>query len=579
MPEPHDLELVEAINRALAHRFGGDHCFAINQLMRVPGTVNHPTPVKLKRGRTPALATILQEDTGRTVTLEEMAASFPPIRNGSGERAKVEADGYRLETADTLGLAPFSDIRNQIEEPLGQDRSSDAYWLAIMMLRDGFSDAHVIGVLLNPANPVAEHCVENDQPMRAATRALSAAKRNLPKDGGGEAGSRGAGSRANGSPGGAPAPRSGAGGPDQAELLDLLDAGTLAGIVPPPLGWVIHETIPPKQTTLFTAVGGGGKSRTALQMAAAVSIGARFWGLATRQGVAIYLTCEDDNDENLRRLIPIARATGLPLEAFKGKLFIKSLIERRDKGLARIDQNNKMTVLDLFWSVRATVLAKGARLLVLDNVAHLFEGNENIRAHVAAFIGLLNSLALEADCAIILVAHPNKAGDSFSGSTAWQNQVRSHVHLDTDADDPDRRHFRRAKANYAPIGEPIVVRWHGGVFRREDEIPPEENTRFTVLEARENERFLACLDARNQQQRPVSIHTQARESYAPRAFADMDEGEGLTERQALAAMNRLLDRGVIAQRELDYEKPGSRGHRAVGLTRIEQTGEDYEPPM
>lgn len=579
MPNPQHFDVVEAINRRIAHVFGGDHCHAINHLMRVPGTVNHPTPQKAARGRVAALSTIIQDDTGQSYSPGKMAEAFPPLLLAPAEREKVEANGYQLETADTLGLAPFSDIRNQIEAPQGHDRSSDAYWLAFMMKRDGFTDAQVIGVLLNPANEVAGHCVENDSPMRAATRALSAAKRNLPKNGRGEAGERGARSRAGGSPDGVPAPRSGAEGPDQAEPLELIDAGTLAGIVPPSLGWVIHEVIPPNQTTLFTAVGGGGKSRIALQMAAATAMGAAFLGFATLAGAAIYLTCEDDDDENLRRLIPIAAAMNRPLEDFTGKLFLKSLIERRDNGMARVDQNNKMTVLDLFWSVRATVLAKGARLLVLDNVAHLFEGNENIRAHVAAFVGLLNSLALEAGCAIVLIAHPNKAGDSFSGSTAWQKQVRSHIHLDTDDDDPDRRHFRRVKANYAPLGEPVVVRWHRGVFRREDEIPPEENTRFMVLETAENDRFLACLDARNAQQRPVSMHTQARGSYAPRAFVGMDEADGLTERQAEAAMKRLLDRGAIAQRELSYDKPGSAGHKAVGLARIEQAGEVYEPPM
>ena len=82
--------------------------------------------------------------------------------------------------------------------------------------------------------------------------------------------------------------------------------------------------------------------------------------------------------------------------------------------------------------------------------------NASIRAHVAGFIGLLNSLALETGAAIILISHPNKAGDSFSGSTAFQNQVRSHFHLEVDANDPDARTLKLMKANYARL---VAVEW------------------------------------------------------------------------------------------------------------------------
>src|SRR5690606_10071285 len=120
-------DLVEAINASIAAQTGGDHCHSLAHLMRVPFTDNYPTPAKRARGRDKTRATLLQADNGATVTLREMGVTFPPQPRSSSERPEVEAGDYQLETADTLGLSAFSDIRDQIERPQGSDRSSDAY--------------------------------------------------------------------------------------------------------------------------------------------------------------------------------------------------------------------------------------------------------------------------------------------------------------------------------------------------------------------------------------------------------------------------------------------------------------------
>ena len=51
-----DLELVEGINRRLAILTGGDHCFNIDRLLRVPGSLNTPDAKKAAAGRVPARA-------------------------------------------------------------------------------------------------------------------------------------------------------------------------------------------------------------------------------------------------------------------------------------------------------------------------------------------------------------------------------------------------------------------------------------------------------------------------------------------------------------------------------------------
>src|SRR3546814_19155736 len=72
----------------------------------------------------------------------------------------------------------------------------------------------------------------------------------------------------------------------------------------------------------------------------------------------------------------------------------------------------------------------GSKLVFLDNVAHLFTGNENDRGQVTRFVNLLNRLAGNTGAAILLIGHPNKSGDTYSGSTAWLNAVRSQITID-----------------------------------------------------------------------------------------------------------------------------------------------------
>jgi RecA-family ATPase len=365
--------------------------------------------------------------------------------------------------------------------------------------------------------------------------------------------------------------------PKEAQPLALIDAGALAGVEVEPREFVVSRLVPAALLSLFTAPGGGGKSYISLNLAASVAIGAMAYGLTTIQAPTIYITAEDDDDENHRRLIGVANALGESISSFSGKLYLLSLVARTEKGLARFDPDNRMTVLPLFHELRVTIQQTGARLMVLDNVAHLFEGNENHRAQVAAFIGLLNALALETQCAIILISHPNKAGDSFSGSTAFQNQVRSHIHMEIDEKDPDVRRIKLAKANYARLEEPLRLRWHRGAFRLEASIPPNELNR-SARHKREAAQFLACLALRNAAQLPVSMHPQAARTYAPKVFAGMPEGKGLRVQQYAVAMARLLAAGTIAQSKLDYSKPGSAGHKAEGLLQLKEPEEcDDEP--
>lgn len=117
-------------------------------------------------------------------------------------------------------------------------------------------------------------------------------------------------------------------------------------------------------------------------------------------------------------------------------------------------------------------------LLVLDTLADFFGGNENDRAQARQFIGMLRGLAIRHDCAVLLLSHPSVAGISSgvgsSGSTAWNNSVRSRLYLsrvtgeDGYEPNPDARRLAVKKSNYGRIGAEILLHWDKGVFVAEE---------------------------------------------------------------------------------------------------------------
>ena len=67
----------------------------------------------------------------------------------------------------------------------------------------------------------------------------------------------------------------------------------------------------------------------------------------------------------------------------------------------------------------------GARLLMLDPSAGVYGGNENARESVREFCSHLNGWGQQVNCATLLIAHPNKAGDDYSGNTDWLGSCRA----------------------------------------------------------------------------------------------------------------------------------------------------------
>lgn len=335
------------------------------------------------------------------------------------------------------------------------------------------------------------------------------------------------------------------------EPITLIDPALWAGTEAPARRWKVKDYIPDGQATLLTGKGAAGKSLVSQLQATCIAMGLPFLGLEVAQTNALYITCEDDQDELQRRQAAICEGLGITLESLTGKLFLLSLQGELNNELATFTTDGRMSVAPRYRQIQDACARHEIGFLTLDNTAHLFTGNENDRHQVASFINLCNRLAIAIEGAVVIVGHPNKAGDSYSGSTAWENQVRSRLFMEIPANehgeisDPDLRVMRREKVNYAQRGGELLFRWHKGTFVLPEAVPEVASEMAqTAGDARDNSLFLACLKERNRQHRAVSEQRASR-TYAPKEFEKMAESKGIGRVRLEAAMDRLFRLNAI----------------------------------
>lgn len=347
--------------------------------------------------------------------------------------------------------------------------------------------------------------------------------------------------------------------------ITALDLAALALREPEPKRFILPLIAPAAEVTLFTGAGAVGKSLLAQQFATALAAGLPTLGLDLRQCPAIYLTCEDDADQLHWRQVHIAKALGVSLADLSSALHLISLRGEPDNALAHFRSDGRIVPAPLFARLFAFIRSSSARLVALDNVAHLFAGNENDRGQVTAFVNLLNRMAGESGAAILLLGHPNKAGDSYSGSTAWLNAVRSQVSMtrpNGEGADQDARTLIIGKPNYSRAGETIRFRWHEWAFVREQDLAPEYIAELsdTIATTGANDAFLRCLRIRAGQP-GREVGPKIGPNYAPTQFAQMPEAKGYSKEALLQAMERLMAIGAIVS-EVVFN-PKSKRHATI----------------
>ena len=234
--------------------------------------------------------------------------------------------------------------------------------------------------------------------------------------------------------------------------------------------------------TLFTGHGGRGKSRLALQLAAAVASGASSsWippepdstptvpcAAIDASGAPVLLASwEDEQDEVHRRLQTMAADKRLPWAASER---IEDRLHFADMAgygplWETTDYSNNGKLTGTGHELREIAERIKARLLIIDPRAAAYAGDENNRAQVRAFISHWDRWARETRCAVLIVDHlpkyaskPRPSGSdepSYAGSTDWHNAARSVWTLERTQNKDTV--LRCDKSNYGPAPEPVYL--------------------------------------------------------------------------------------------------------------------------
>lgn len=190
-------EEYELYNRQLEVLLDGDHCFNIDRILRLPGTVNVPDAKKLKKGRIAALASVLNwED------LKYPLASFTKAPSriqgsiilgseqlpGGGEKVKIggNIEPIYVEDLPKKNVHIKDDIKVLIVQGLDPDNPrrfpsrSEALWAVTCALaRAEASDEVIAGVLLNKSNGISSSVLDKPRPERYAAKQIQDAREEI----------------------------------------------------------------------------------------------------------------------------------------------------------------------------------------------------------------------------------------------------------------------------------------------------------------------------------------------------------------------------------------------------------------
>lgn len=259
------------------------------------------------------------------------------------------------------------------------------------------------------------------------------------------------------------------------EAFSTIDPAVWQGREPPRRDWMVENCFLRGTVALVSGDGGIGKSLLMQQLCTCAVLGRPWLGMALGAGRALYLACEDDQDELWRRQAAINRS----LDA--------EMADVGEAGLAlkpRVGQDNALMRFDrASWSMQETNLwrqlvrhcrDRGVQYVVIDTATQTFRGNQNDESQVMDYISLLRRLAIQVQGVVIITKHPSMAGRALgtgeSGNVAWNNSVRARLYLCRNKGGD--LVLRGMKSNYGKKLDDIPVQWRGGTIARIEAPPP-----------------------------------------------------------------------------------------------------------
>jgi RecA-family ATPase len=547
------MRLAERRMEVIEATLGADACHNADRIMRVPGTLNVLGKTKIKAGRKPTPAELIEFHDERIYDLEDFPEPAPeaekpelekPIGTASGEHAGGH-DRVEYERAKSALKAIPNDEREN--------------WLRIgMALKAGFGELGY-GLWLDWAQSCSKY---DDEDSRRVWDSLG---RN-----GVQIATLFWMARANG-------------WIDKAENADAGQKPTAENVPrhvpmvarcvwtalktpPKPRVWHLEHWMPGNNVTGLWSDGGIGKTTLGMQLGYCTASGMPFLGMPLRAGGAFYLAAEEDDDEIDFRNHQIANGIVVPEDAIRYPFEVVTRASE-DTLLCRFTKAGAIEPTPLWKEIVERIGDLKCAYVGIDPSADVFGGNEIDRAQVRAFVNMLRKPAIEHQCAILLMGHASvdgmKTGRGYSGSTAWHNSVRARWYFqrpptedDSEDDATDLRELSLRKTNRGKDGERLMLRWHDGWFGLDGGGSQQPGRAVADVKAK----FMQLLASFAEQGRNVS-HKPKATTYAPTAFAEAPAGKPHRRADYEKAMEELFDEGRLQVKP--YGSPSR------GWTRIE----------
>ena len=264
--------------------------------------------------------------------------------------------------------------------------------------------------------------------------------------------------------------------------MGMYRASEVSGPVPE-REWLLNQWFPKRAVSLLFGQGGVGKTLLVQQLANCIADGEDFFGIETRKMPVLCVLCEDDKDEIDRRQISINEWRGIAdgFGAAPENVYLWPRVGEDNIVVTFPNAGEDQATQFYKDLVTAVETAKGDAdeiCVILDNATDFFGGNENVRREVNTFIkSYCGNLCTRFNATVILLAHPSlsglASGSGMSGSTAWENSVRSRCYLSREQHNDDVRVLSRKKSNYSETGDEsnIMLIWESGVLQ----IPTSQN--------------------------------------------------------------------------------------------------------
>lgn len=177
----------EAYNRKIEKDLGGDHCFNIDRIMRLPGTLNIPDAKKKKKGRVPVLASLLFAEWSKVYELKQFEQWFEPKKVSKNSSSAALQDGSTRIKFDApewvtrvLQNGPDPDINSP--QHFKGDRSRALWAVCCALVRANWSEGDIAEAILDKENKLSGHVYDQDNPTKYAARQAAKAAEHAGSD-------------------------------------------------------------------------------------------------------------------------------------------------------------------------------------------------------------------------------------------------------------------------------------------------------------------------------------------------------------------------------------------------------------